>query len=276
MRNAFVLAILAICPAAASAGGLLDLKGKAIDDYTIDLQGRYWFGKLAGDVKTDTKTIDGTSISLPSDLKLDVPARPLIEGVAHLRLSKLLIRAAYFQAAFRENVVLDESLTYLGETFTIGTEVKTAATIHVGALDAEFTLLDQGKAQTFELRVSAGIGGRYLGFRGHIRENISGFAASDTENGIIPVVAANASVVLLNLVSVEAEIAGMALPDTSILRVRGKFLDASLEARLWIFTNAYVAAGYRFCLLRVTYDSIDGVDVNTRLKGLFLGVGIAF
>ncbi|MCE9582630.1 MAG: hypothetical protein K8T20_09075 [Planctomycetes bacterium] len=269
---ALLLALSAAIPAHA---GLLDPKGKSFDDFTIELEGRYWFGALKGDLSADTGDVTGTGIDFPGNLGLNSPSQPMIEGVARLKVSKFMIRASYFQASFSKSTRLDETITFQGVDYTVGTDIKSRATIRVGALDIMALLLDAGHADKIGLRVGIGIGGRYLGFYGSIRETFSGQAESASGTGIIPVISATASLGFLNIFSINLDVAGMKVPKNQYLQVRGTFIDAAAEIRIYLAKFVYVAGGYRFLMLKALYHDGD-VELDSRLTGFYVGAGISF
>ncbi|KAF0244228.1 MAG: hypothetical protein FD180_2738 [Planctomycetota bacterium] len=270
---AFCLLATSITPCA--AGGLLDLNGKSIDDFIIDVEGRYWFATLSGDLSVDENDVDGTSADFHGDLNFDRPEQPLLEGVARLRLWRVQLRGAYFQAHFEDRRRLESSITFLGFTFTTGRDVDAEATVRVGALDANFLIIDEGSADKIGFELGAGVGGRYLGFEGSLRDRETGQEESVDERAGIPVVSAYASLGFLNVFRIDAEVAGMYLP-SSYPRLHGKFIDASIEARIYLHHFVYLAGGYRFVLLKGQYDSDDDVDVDARLQGFFAGIGVSF
>jgi hypothetical protein len=270
-----VLFALACSVTPCAAGGLLDLDGKSIDDFVIDVEGRYWFGRLSGDLSVDENNVNGTTADFHGDLNLDQPAQPLLEGVARLRLWRLQFRGAYFQARFDDGRHLDSSITFQGFTFATGRDVDAEATVRVGALDANFLIIDAGSAAKVGFELGIGAGGRYLGFEGSIRDRGTGREESVDERAGIPVGSAFASLGFLNVFRIDAEVSGMVLPH-SYPRLHGRFIDASLSARVYLHHFVYLTGGYRFVLLKGRYDSDDDVDVDARLQGFFAGIGVSF
>ncbi|MEK7468991.1 MAG: hypothetical protein AAB074_16580 [Planctomycetota bacterium] len=270
-----VLLLLGSSISSCTAGGLLDLDGKAIDDFVIDVEGRYWFGTLSGDLSVDSENADGTTADFHGDLNLDQPEQPLIEGVARLRLWRVQVRGSWFQAHFEDVRRVESSITFLGFTFVTGRDVEAEATIRVGALDANFLIIDAGSADKVGFELGAGVGGRFLGFEGSLRDRGTGREESVDERAGIPVVSACASLGFLNVFRIDAEVAGMYLP-ASYPRLHGKFIDASIEARVYLHHFVYLAGGYRIVLLKGRYDSDEDVDLEARLQGFFAGIGVSF
>lgn len=270
----FALLVLSLLPAPAAAG-LLDPKGPPIDEYTIDLQGRYWFGQISGEVDADTRSIPGTDVDFEDNLGFERPTDPLIEGVLHAKLWKVLIRAAYTQVRFEEDVRLEESIRYKGLTFTVGDDIEAEALIRFAGLDVNALLVDVGNAQTIGLEVGVGIGLRYLSFYGSIEESLGGLRASTSRHGVFPVVSACATVSFLNIFQIGIEAGGMKVP-SFFWRIEGTFLDAAVEARAYLFKYVYVCGGYRYILLKSEWDFGADIEIAGRLQGFYVGVGVSF
>lgn len=276
MRRLLALAaLLLVLSPGSSRAGIFDPKGKPIDDFLIELEGRYWFGKLSGEISADTEDIDGTGIDFSDELDIETPVKPMIELAARLRLKAFIIRGSYFQSGFAEKTRLERTVTFEGLTFSVGTEVKSRATVHFGGLDAMALLLDTGSASTFGLRVGAGIGGRYLGFKGAISSTATGLSESTKGGGVIPVIAIGASVGLFNIISINVDAAAMKIPGVDYLKVEGTFVDATAAVRVYLHHLVYVTGGYRFLMLKASFHDKE-VNLDTKLQGFFVGVGVSF
>ncbi len=266
--------VLALTPRASQAG-LLDPKGKPIDDFFIEVEGRYWFGKLSGDIEADAGSIDGTGIDLAKDLDIDKPVKPMIEGAARLRLKKILVRGSYFQTGFSEKTRLDETIKFEDLKVTAGREIKARAHFDFIGLDATALLVDSGSAAKFGLRVGAGIGARYLHFKSAITDTATGLSARATGGGIVPVIAVNASLGLFNLLSINVDAAAMKVPKVDYLKFEGTLVDASAEVRVYLHHFVYVHGGYRFLMLKASFHDKD-VELSSKLTGLYFGIGVSF
>jgi len=275
MNRAALFLAFAVCAAPCRAGGLLDPSDKTIDDYTIELTGRYWFATLSGEIQADTSALSGSKIDFPDELDFEEPADPLIEGVARLRLKKILVRAAYFQVTFDETKRLEKTIRFKDVVFTVGTNVDAQATVRFGGLDACFLLVDEGSSKEIGLEVAIGIGGRYLGLEASIQNALTGVDEDVSKSGIIPVVSAIASVSFLNCFKIEVEAAGMRIGGF-LPKIEGTFIDAAVEARVYLASFIYVAGGYRFILLNAKWDSSAELELEAKLKGFFVGVGLTF
>lgn len=272
MKPLFALLVLA-CPA--FAGGLLDQNDTVIDEFTIDLEGRYWLATLSGDVKADTKSITGSHIDFEDELDFERTSDPLIEGVLRARMKKIQVRAAYFQAKYSESERLEETIRFKDVTFTVGTTVDAEALLRFGALDLEFLLIDVGSSKEIGLEIAIGIGGRYLGFEGSIENERTGVDESISRTGILPVISAFASVSFLNCFRIDLEAAGMHVGGF-FPKIQGTFLDASLEARVYLITFVYIHGGYRFIMADAKWDSSAEISLQARLQGFYFGIGVCF
>ena len=59
-------------------------------------------------------------------------------------------------------------------------------------------------------------------------------------------------------------------------KISGLYVDAAVEVRIYLHHLVYVAGGYRFVLFKVTYDKSSNVELDSKLKGFFVGLGISF
>ncbi|MEK7467525.1 MAG: hypothetical protein AAB074_08950 [Planctomycetota bacterium] len=269
-----LLALLALA-SSSFAGGLLDPSDKAIDEFTIDVEGRYWFATLSGEIKADTSIFTGSHIDLVDELDFEEPVDPLIEGVLRARMKKIQIRAAYFQVSWDETTRLEKTIRFKDLVFSASTIVEANATVRFGALDAMFLIVDTGNSKEIGLEIGIGIGGRYLSFEGAIENALTGVDESISRTGIVPVVSVFASVAFLNCFRIDVEASGMKIPGF-FPKIEGTFLDASIEARVYLVSFLYIAGGYRFILLDVEWDASADVEFETRLQGFFVGAGITF
>ncbi|KAF0243198.1 MAG: hypothetical protein FD180_3533 [Planctomycetota bacterium] len=275
MNRVALLIALAVCVLPCQAGGLLDPSDKTIDDYTLEVEGRYWFATLSGEIQADTSLLSGSKIDFPDELDFEEPADPLIEGVAYLRLKKIQVRAAYFQVTFDESKRLEKTIRFKDLVFTAGTTVDAQATVRFGALDAGFLIVDAGSSKEIGLEVAIGIGGRYLGLEAAIQNALTGIDEDVSKTGLIPVVSASASVAFLNCFKINVEAAGMHIGGF-FPKIQGTFIDAAIEARVYLASFIYVAGGYRFILLDARWDSSAELKLEAKLQGWFVGVGLTF
>jgi hypothetical protein len=272
MRQLFALFVLC---SPAFAGGLLDQNDKAIDDFTLDLEGRYWFAQLSGEVKADTSSRKGTHIDFPDELGIEKPAGPLFEFLGRARLKKIQFRAAYFQAKFEETKRLEKTIRFKDLTFNVNTKVDAEAKFRFAAIDAEFLLVDAGSSKEIGFELAIGIGGRYLRFDGRIENDLTGVDEDVSRTGLLPVVSAFASVSFLNCFRIDAEASAMHIGGF-FPKISGTFIDASIEARVYLISFVYIAGGYRFIMAEAKWDSSAKLELETRLQGFYVGVGVCF
>lgn len=89
----------------------------------FDIEGRYWITDLDGRIRYTESDI-GTTIDFKEDLGLDNENYPELRFSWHIgRKSKL--RLAYTQAAYSGDENISKTIEFGGETFTVGTRVKT-------------------------------------------------------------------------------------------------------------------------------------------------------
>jgi len=272
MRRALLL--LPLLASTASAGIIDGMKGKAIDDYTIQLEGRYWLATLNAEMMADTSFLDGTDIDLDSDLGLD-ETEQLWEVDATLRVKTLLVHLAYTQAVFENDKTLSETISFEGHTFTVSDNVHSSVRLILGGLDLEYLLLDVGSGTSFGFELGVGTGVRYLRFQGRIASEGTGWAEVADRDAWIPVISVYASVAVVNILRVDLQVGGLKLP--RIGGFRGMLIDGSIEAKVFLHHLVYVGIGYRLLYLEADYEKGgNSVELNGRVGGFFGAVGVVF
>jgi hypothetical protein len=114
-------------------------------DVILELEGRYWFTNLKGNVKVTEDGI-GTNIDLKDALRIED------EGYPEVRLTwyigpKSKIRAAYTQVSYDGDTNLQETIEFNGQTYNTGTRVETDLDIKYLRLGWAWQFINVGKGK---------------------------------------------------------------------------------------------------------------------------------
>ncbi len=265
--------LFVLCAVPASAGGLFDLDGKSIDDYLIRLEGRAWLARLEGSAEVGTEDVDGSTIDWEDDLDL---GRDKIagEGLLQVRFKRLRFEGRYFQQEYEGSEVISSSFTYNGTTYDTFDDVSSEVTIRSGGIDAEFMIIDVGEAKKAGFRLGLGVGGRYLYAEGAVKRDPNGPRERVDSDTVIPVGRASASFGFLNCFSIEGDVEAMYI---RYREIRTGFLNATLQAKVYIFQNVAIGAGYRYIGIELEdRRGNDHFDIEMAVHGFFAAVTVQF
>ncbi|MCE9581463.1 MAG: hypothetical protein K8T20_02995 [Planctomycetes bacterium] len=264
---------LALCAVPAFAGGIFDLDGKSIDDYLIKVEGRAWLARLEGSAEVGTEDIDGSKIDWHDDLDLGND-KIAVEGLAQVRFKRLRVEARYFQQEYESSQVVSDSFTYNGTKYNTFDDVDSEVTVRSGGVDAEFMLIDVGEAKKAGFRLGLGVGGRYLYAEGAVKKDPNGPRERVDSDTVIPVARASASFGFLNCISLEADAEAMYI---RYREIRTGFLDATVQAKFYLFQNVAIGAGYRYIGIDLEdRRGDDHFDIEMAVQGFFAEVTIQF
>ena len=268
LRGALVLFVLS----STASAGLIDLKGKPIDEFTFAIEGRLWRSELRGDLRVDDEFIEGTNVDFEEELNLDSEDWSP-EAMMLIKAKNILIRGAYVETTFSETDTVDETFRFDGSTFTFSERVDAEVTFRIGGAEIEWLFLNLGSASKVGLEVGAGVGLRYLSVSARIESETTGIRERTRKNAVTPVVSVSASLGIFNVVRVDLNVAGIYF---DYLGIEGLFLDGAIEAKLFVHHAFYVGLGYRYSGLDLEFRHGDNVEFNVNLGGSFIGAGLQF
>ncbi len=110
---------------------------------TVELEGRYWIPDLRGKVKGSEAFTD-TTIDFKRDLGIKDENFPEARLTWHIGPNSR-IRLAYTQADFEGDEILDRSIEFNGQTYTVGTRVDTDVKVRYLRLGWVWQFIDIGK-----------------------------------------------------------------------------------------------------------------------------------
>lgn len=267
------LALLALAGAPVCAGGLFDLDGKPIDEYTFAIEGRAWRAELNGDTEVDEEDFEGDEVDLEEDLDLDND-RLAGEGLVRIRLKRFRIEGRFFQQEFDGENVLEQSFRFDGDTFVTFEEVEGEITVRSGGVDVEYIVIDIGEEKAVGFELGAGIGARYLFAEAAIKRTTGGRRAHEDSDTVVPVVRLSAEVFIANCLSFAADAEAMHIRFRDVTTTFG---DVTAQVKLFLHHHAYLALGYRYVAIELEdRGSSNDFDIELATQGWFAGLCLQF
>ncbi|KAF0241072.1 MAG: hypothetical protein FD180_4632 [Planctomycetota bacterium] len=258
----------------ASAGGLVELAGKSIDDYTFSLRGRCWSSDQNSKVQDSTTAQPGSVIDLFDDTELDHRLyMPWVD--AEFRFKELAIRFDYFWANDQIRGEFREGEAFDGHIFLKGDRAHTRFTAQQGSGHFEWIPFDFGSEKKIGLEIGVLIGARITRMEARFRASSTGERFHSSLVGWGPDPGVTVTLGLLNFLSVEARVSGMQF---RIGTYDYRALDASVELRVFIDDHFYIGLGYKYCYTSVIKGEADerGRLLEFAYFGPFAGIGLQF
>jgi hypothetical protein len=258
----------------ASAGGLDDLAGKAIDEYTLSVRGRCWSSEQNSRVQDSRTSQVGSVIDFVDDTELD--RRIYIPWVdAEIRFKELALRFDFWYGNDQVRGEFKDGEGFDGHVFLKGDNAVMRFTAQQGSGHFEWIPFDFGSEKKIGLEIGVLIGARMTRMEADINDSVSGehFRSSIVAAGPDPGITITLG--MFNFLSLEGQITAMQF---KIGTYDYRSLDASVELRFFIDTHFYIGLGYKYC-----YASMESGDAdrNGRLlefvyHGPFAGIGLQF
>ncbi len=258
----------------APAGGLVELAGKSIDDYTFSARGRAWSSDQGAEIQ-DSKTVQqGSLIDLFDDTDLDNRLyMPWVD--AELRFQELAIRFDCWWASdhVRGEFASDEGFD--GHVFLKGDDALFRFTAFQGSAHFEWIPLDLGSSKKIGLEVGLLIGGRITRMEAEIRDSASGEHYRSSVVAAAPDLGLTVSLGLLNFLELETWVTGMQF---RIGTWDYRSLEAGAELRVFIDDHFYIGLGYHYDFRSIEKgDSTDnGRLLDFLYHGPSVGIGLQF
>jgi hypothetical protein len=230
----------------------------------VELEGRYWFTNLEGQVRVDSNSLSGTNVDFKDDLGIDDDDAPGVRLTFGLPLNNK-IRLAYTFLKFDSNTTLDQTINFNGSTFAAGTQVGSDLEIHYGRLG----WIWQPIAIPGILKV-----GPMLELKGVVidanvetRNAVPAIEEGKELGLILPTIGAALDFTAIPKVDLFAEISG--LPAGSL----GHVLDAEAGIRVKPLPFFTISAGYRLFDVKIEHSD-DSAEAT--LHGPFVGASVRF
>jgi len=240
-------------------------------DERVGVLAREWYARLSGTAESNTSSTGFNRVDLDHDLGLgDRSWTPEIQ--AYLRFPFVgRFTAGWWHFHETGSEVLSQQIDFAGETFTQSTQVDSAFTIDVGYLDYEFDFPTIPIGDLVKLQLGVAVGAR--GIRGEATISDSGQTAHDSGTVGLPTLGARVTLILFDLVRVEAEVLGLVFKYSNY---EAHYLEAFGEATVsplpWIFAGA----GYKAAQINVQHHGSNSFQVDLDISGFYVTLGFRF
>jgi hypothetical protein len=231
------------------------------EDYSVELEGRYWKPRMSGTVTMVDNGI-GSDINPVDDLGMDET-----KGFGEVRLQvkfleKNKFNFSYLPLKWTADKTLTKTIYFNGLTYPAGTLVDSSleAKTFKGGFEYDFLVGKHGflgvTADVLFSKLSMGMNARSLGISETAEENL-----------ILPLLGVNSRLVIVKWVSLTAKVSGLPMGE------HGYFLDG--EASLDINPIKYlgISFGYRYLKAHLSYRDDKS---NLTLDGPFAAVKLRF
>lgn len=241
---AVLLAFMVVVPLAGATG--------------LGVRASYWYPTPSGEVRVKDYISAGSGLDFEDDLNLDAEGVP--EVSAFLSVGRHHLCATYTRLNFSSSGVLPERKLYAGVLIPAGTEIES---------DLDWPMLDLEYGYDI-VKFDAILAGLSLTGLGRIKFmdattslSMFGQTAESTFRPTVPMIGAAAHLdVLLNIVSADIKVAGMAYNSNTVL-------DASAEVLVTPFPLVGLSLGYRYLILDLEYDDTVTDATFDGFYGLF-------
>jgi hypothetical protein len=222
----------------------------------IEIEGRFWFPELSGNIKATDDSIEGTNIDLKDDLGIED------ENFSDIRLTCNLgsadkIRLSYSQVEFSGEKDIVQTVIFEGQSYTSSTHVIT---------NVDLDYLRLGWIHHFirnnALKLGSTIEAKMFFIDASLAAPAIAISESEKFIGGLPTLGIVFEVEPHRIIKVFAEISG--LPAGSY----GYLLDGELGIRLNPIENFSITGGYRIFSMKVEDDSNHA---ELEIGGPFLG-----
>ncbi len=237
----------------------------------VGVRERAWRVTLTGEIRADSSLSNGTNIDVQDDF--DFPAGELFHEVTvwvNVPLLPLRFNAGVWMGGFDESLSLQRTIDFGNQSFTAGTTVDASVEFRCYSLRGEFFLPTLG-FNAVGISIGVELGVNY--FTAEADVSSLGAAESKDVSGPLPVLGLHVIASITNWVRAELEITGIA---SNYGPVHGHYIDAALEVVVAPIQYAFIGLGWKIIDMRVETSSDPIFDIDLRLSGPFLSIGIRF
>jgi hypothetical protein len=240
-------------------------------DERVGVFAREWYARLSGTAESSNNPVGSGRVDLDHDLGLgDRSWTPELQ--AYLRIPVVgRITAGWWHFHETGSEVLSEQIDFAGITFTQSTQVDSAFTVDVAYLDYEFDFPTIPIGDLVKLQLGVALGVR--GIRGEASISDSGQTAHDSGTVGLPTLGAHATLILFDMVRVEAEVLGLVFKYSNY---EAHYLEAFGEATVsplpWIFAGV----GYKAAQINVQHHGSNSFQVDLDISGFYVTLGFRF
>jgi len=240
-------------------------------DEHVGVRVREWYARMSGTVQGEENGIGSSTLDLSDDL-----------GLGHRNFSTELqlyaripvvgrIYAGWWRAHDSGSSVLDQTITYAGQTFTAATSINSEVTLDTAYLTYEFAFPTIPLPALGKLELGASLG--LHAFRGEGSVVGSGIDAKGDGIMGLPTLGAHATVELFDVLRAEVEVLGMAF---SYSDNQAHYLEAYAEVVAEPLPWLFAGLGYKFAAINVSHEGSNSFHVDVDISGLYLTAGVRF
>ncbi len=215
----------------------------------------------SGRLSAPAGVVLGTEIDAVKDLGF-TSAKFREIGIVVRPATKHKIRFGYVPAKYSADAVLTRTLTFKGQTYTVGLPVNSSLTWKAYRFGYEYDFLYR---QAMFLGIIGEV--KYIDAEASIASPLPDGTASTRQKVPIPTIGGIARGYLARNVSITAELTGFKLPDKLIGDWKGRAIDYDIYGTMNFSDNAAAQGGYRS--MEAKYDATDDHGDLT-LKGWYI------
>ena len=230
----------------------------------VEFEGRYWITDFAAKGKVTVFDI-GTEIDFKDDLGLKDEDFPDLRFTWYTG-PKSKLRLAYTQAAYRGDKNIERTIEFGGESYTVGTRVKTDLDVYYLRLGWAWQFIDiaNGKVKCGTLLEAKGF---LVDIALDAPDLIPPIKESEEFVGGLPTIGAVLDINPHRMVKVFAEVSGI------YAGKYGYFLDGEVGVKVVPIKNLSILGGYRI----LDFKAEDDPDfAKLRISGPFVGATLRF
>lgn len=230
---------------------------------TIEAEGRYWITDLSASASVTANDITGSDLDLEDDLGVGDEDYPEVRLTWHTGPNSR-IRFAYTQAGYSGEKNIEQTFTFDGQTYTVGTSVNTDFDVKYFRLGWIWQFLNLAEDK---IKLGSLIDVKGLMIDASLDAPALSISESESFAGGLPTIGAVVDINPIEKINLFAEISGIPAGDI------GYFFDAEFGVKFMPTENFSVSAGYRIFDMKFENDP-DYAEL--RLSGPFVGGSFRF
>jgi len=240
-------------------------------DEHIGFRVREWYARMSGTVQGEENGIGSTNLDLTDDLGLG-DQNLTTELQLYVRIPVVgRIYAGWWRVHDSGTSVLDQTITFRGQTFTASTPIDSEVTLNSAYLTYEFAFPTIPVPGLGKIELAASLSAH--AFRGEGSVVGSGIEANGEGTIGLPTLGAHVTVEMFEWLRAEVEVQGLAFSygdnEAHYLEAYGEVVAQPLP---WLFAGV----GYKFVALNARHDGSDSFHVNVDIAGFYLTAGVRF
>jgi len=233
------------------------------DSEKFEAEARYWFTDLESKASVTSSGVAGTDIDLKDDLGIGDENLPEARLIWHTGPNSK-IRFAYTQVGYSGSKDIEQTITFEGKTYTVGTNVESDLDIQYLRLGWAWQFINLAQDK---IKLGTLVDVKALMLETSLDAPSLGFSESADFTGALPTVGLILDVNPVEKVNLFAEVSGLVAGDY------GYFIDAETGIKVTPLKNFSVSAGYRIFDMKFENDP-DYAELT--ISGPFISGSIKF